>query len=400
MPQRTIAFGIMAASLAGSGTVSPGTLLPPEPNLCRKLCAASETLGIDVYVFSPDSFDPESGTLIGCRLDKSNGSWQPSRVPLPDVVYDRSFPKSADNRRRCSAALGAIYERKRHERINGKLPSKLRVYDCLRGYSSIAPYLPATAAYRHIDQLESILPDLPRGAVLKPASGMQGRGFLHVEAPHSETGELILRGRTKNNLSFKEVFRGFASLGQWLQSFMGSSPFLVQPYLPLRTADDRPYDIRVLLQKDERGQWQVSGSAARLGRPESLTSNLHGGGSAKPAADTLAASFMRTKAEHLLGKIHTISGQTAALLEENFGRFGELAFDFGLEPSGKLWLLEVNAKPGRDAFRQTGDLAAATLSVTRLLQYARYLTNRSGTALTTTGDPASRLSRPQSTNRP
>lgn len=400
MPQRTIAFGIMAASLAGNGTVSPGTLIPPEPNLCRKLCAASKALGIDVYVFSPDSFDSESGTLIGCRLEGENGSWKPSRVPLPDVVYDRSFPKSADNRRRCAAALSAINERKHHERINGRLPSKLRVYDCLRGYSSIAPYLPATAPYRHINQLEQIWPDLPRGAVLKPAAGMQGRGFLHIEAPQSETFELIVRGRSRNNVSFKEVFRSFPALGQWLHSFMGSSPFLIQPYLPLRTEDNRPYDIRVLLQKDEGGSWQVSGTAARIGRPESLTSNLHGGGSARSAGDTLAASFMRTKAEHLLGKIHTISGQTAALLEENFGRFGELAFDFGLEPSGKLWLLEVNAKPGRDAFRQTGDRAAATISVTRLLQYARYLTNRGGKALTTTDDPSFRLSRPQSKNRP
>lgn len=398
MPQRTIALGIMAASLAGSGTVSPGTLLPPEPNLCRNLSAASAALGIDVYVFSPDSYDPASGTLIGCRLE--GGSWQPSRVPLPDVVYDRSFPKSADSRRRCAAALSALGERKRHERINGRLPSKLRVYDCLRGYSSIAPYLPATAPYRNISQLEYLLPDLPRGAVLKPAAGMQGRGFLHIEAPYSSSTELIVRGRTRNNVSFKQAFRSFPALEQWLQSFMGSSPFLIQPYLPLRTADDRPYDIRVLLQKDEKGQWQVSGSAARLGQPESLTSNLHGGGSAQPAADTLAASFMRTKAEHLLAKIHTISGQTAVLLEENFGRFGELAFDFGLEPSGKLWLLEVNAKPGRDAFRQTGDRAAATLSITRLLQYARYLTNRGGKALTTADESASRLSRPQSKNRP
>ncbi|MHA6485234.1 YheC/YheD family endospore coat-associated protein [Paenibacillus sp. strain BS8-2] len=398
MPQRTIALGIMAASLAGNKATAPGTIIPPEPNLCRNMSTASAALGIDVFVFSPDSFDSASGTLIGCRLEE--GSWQPARVPLPDVVYDRSFPKSAHNRRRCAAALDAMSEWKHHERINGRLPSKLRVYDCLRSYSTIAPYLPTTAMYRNISQLEHQLLELPLGVVLKPAAGMQGRGFLHIDAPYAAENELIVRGRTRNNAPFKETFTSFDALGQWLQSFIGSSPFLIQPYLPLRTADDRPYDIRVLLQKDEKGLWQVSGSAARLGKTESMTSNLHGGGTAKPAEETLAASFMRSKAEHLLSKIHTISAQTAVLLEENFGRFGELAFDFGLEPSGKLWLLEVNAKPGRDSFRQSGDRAAAEMSITRLLQYARYLSQRNAKTLTTTSETARHLSHPLPKNRP
>lgn len=386
MPQRTIAFGILAATLKGAGPETPGNIMPPEPKLGRRLSAASAPLGIDVYVFSPDGFDPASGVLVGCKFE--HGAWKLRPVPLPDVVYDRSFPKSVDSRRRCAAVLTALSERKPHERVNGKLPSKLRVYDSLRGYSAIAPYLPSTAPYRTIDQLEQMLPDLPRGAVLKPAAGMQGRGFLHIEAPSLSPGELHVRGRTRNNVPFKETFRSFKALGAWLQAFMGSSPFLVQPYLPLRSADDRPYDIRILLQKDEGGVWQVSGSAARLGSPDSLTSNLHGGGVAEPAAAALETNFTPSKAEHLLRKIHAISRQTAILLEESFGRFGELAFDFGLEPSGKLWLLEVNAKPGREAFQQTGDRAAAKLSITRLLQYARYLTNRDAKVFTAAGESA------------
>ncbi|MDQ6422348.1 YheC/YheD family protein [Paenibacillus sp. LHD-117] len=399
MPQRTIAFGIMAAALKGASQFAPGAVLPPEPRLSRNLSAAAASLGIDVYVFSPDGFDPDTGKLAGCKFEQ--GGWKLALVPLPDVVYDRSFPKSADSQRRCAAALSGMSEWKHHERINGRLPSKLQVYDCLRGRSAIAPYLPQTAHYRTVAQLEEILPELPQGAVLKPAAGMQGRGFLHIEASPWTPGELTVFGRTRNNVPFKETFRSFAALGAWLQSFMGSSPFLVQPYLPLRSADDRPYDIRVLLQKDERGTWQVSGSAARLGSPDSLTSNLHGGGVAEPAADTLAANFMPTKAEHLLKKIHAISGQTALLLEESFGRFGELAFDFGLEPSGKLWLLEVNAKPGRESFHLTGDQKAAKLSIIRLLQYARYLTNRNAPTFPKAGESASdRLSRPESKHRP
>jgi len=62
----------------------------------------------------------------------------------------------------------------------------------------------------------------------------------------------------------------------------------------------------------------------------------------------------------------------AEAAESSFGRFAELGLDFGVEPDGRLWLLEMNSRPGREAFAGFAGGTART-AVERPLLYARLL---------------------------
>ena len=57
----------------------------------------------------------------------------------------------------------------------------------------------------------------------------------------------------------------------------------------------------------------------------------------------------------IIQTIRDLSAQLPSLLEEGFGRLGELGIDFGVDTKGRVWILEVNSKPGRRAFTLTGD---------------------------------------------
>ncbi|MCR2802550.1 YheC/YheD family endospore coat-associated protein [Paenibacillus soyae] len=345
---------------------------PSEPRLCRELLSASIAMGMQAYVFTAADYNPRTQTLFGSRY--ADGAWERQPVPLPDVVYDRSFCRSAEERRSAAITLARMGEQRRFQFLNGKLPGKLTIYQALLEDDALAPYLPRTTPYT-ADALRNRLPERKSGLVLKPAAGMQGRGLVHISLA-ALSGELLARGRTGSNRRFSRSFAEITELSGWLKPFMRGSAFLIQPYLVLRDIENRPFDIRVLLQKDGSGAWKLTGMAARRGESGSLTSNLHGGGAAISAGRLLETNFGKPEAERLYRKIHTICGHTAKRLEDSFGRFGELAFDFGIEPSGKLWLLEANSKPGRDAFRQIGDDSAMKLSIERPLRYASYLTNR------------------------
>lgn len=364
----TVVFGILASPPERANESS----IPPEPRLCRELCLASRALVADAYVFSANDYDPRTHTLYGSRF--VDGAWVRQPVPLPDIIYDRSFCRSLEHRMSTAIALSAMQEQRRFQFLNGKLPGKLTIYQALQEDEALAPYLPRTTVYTE-DGLLQRLQNGSAGLILKPTAGMQGRGLVHIARDPREN-KLLASGRTRSNRMFTRAFAGITELSAWLKRFMRGSAFLIQPYLRLRDSENRPFDIRVLLQKDGSGTWKLTGMAARRGQPGSLTSNLHGGGSAISAHRFLDANFGKPEAERLCRKIHTISGHTAKRLEDSFGRFGELAFDFGIEPSGKLWLLEANAKPGRDAFRQIGDEAALKLSIERPLRYASYLTGR------------------------
>ncbi|WP_165861122.1 YheC/YheD family protein [Paenibacillus paeoniae] len=359
------------------------SMTPPEPRLCRDLSEASSRFSFQTYVFSSEDYDHHTGMLLGWRWQ--NGAWVRQSMPLPDIVYDRTFFHSKRDRLQCEEALSAIHARKAHQRINGSLPSKPIVYTRLAEDDTLARHIPPTTRYV-TEELASFLASHGGKALIKPAAGMQGRGVILIrQSLWDDT--VAVKGRTRDNRSFERIFPNLVELKKRLARFMGNSPFLLQPYLNLRDDKERPYDIRALLQKNGEGKWRLTGTAARIGRSGSLTSNLHGGGEVSDSCTLLSANFGKPMAERLLRKIHTISGHTAIRLEHGFGRFGELAMDFGIEPDGSIWLLEVNSKPGREAFRQTAPLTAYTASIERPIHYARYLKDRLSPTFTASESP-------------
>ncbi|MBH5317250.1 YheC/YheD family protein [Paenibacillus sp. GSMTC-2017] len=381
MSLKIIYFGIMNASTSDdTHSAIEYECILSEPRLCKELSIAAKSLDIDVYVFSAKDYNQKTGLLHGYRLiDKS---WKRQQVPLPDIVYDRCFYRSAEDRRESATALTDMNARKNHKLLNSRLPSKFRVYEALCDDIVLHSHLPPTNRYQTFNQLLDAINRYSKGIILKPAAGMQGRGIVHISSERFKN-QFLVSGRTRNNRHFSISFQNITFLEKWLDRFIGGSSFLFQPYLPLSDSTNRPFDIRVLLQKDADGKWKRTGSAARLGQKMCLTSNLHGGGHAEAAHSFLSNYFGTNLAERLLRNIHTISGHTAKCIEKNFGRFGELAFDLGIESNGNIWLIEVNAKPGRDSFRLINDKKAQQLSIERPLRYARYLTNRVSPTLIT-----------------
>ena len=369
------AFGIMAATIrqcpAGKGSLMKTVL--PEPQLCRDMAeqARKLNLNMDVYVFALDDYDSSTQTLLGYRPEHSG--WRRSSVPLPDIIYDRCFFTRPADRQRYRTALAELGEAKRYQLLNGRLPSKLQVYNALRSCSALKRCLPRTIVYRSAQQLLEISDYYTDGVIAKPAAGMQGRGVLHIYR-EKQNHSIHIQGRSLRNHSFLLELQSASQLERWLRRATANRSYLIQPCLKLTGNDGRPFDVRALWQKDGNGRWRSSGTAVRCGQAGSITSNLHGGGDAESAQSALSSKFGKLESERLLEQIHTICWQSAIRLEEQFGRFAELAFDFGIEPDGKVWLLEVNSKPGRTAFRLAEDKAAQIHSIERPLLYAQYLT--------------------------
>lgn len=345
----------------------------PEQSFIKELCEAADFFAIDSFVFSPSEFNPHTGILYGFRYKQNR--WVQERCELPDVIYDRCYYTHNDERRACLTALASIAARKPYVTLNGGLPSKWKVYLALTSYPRIAPLLPATETFIHPEQLRSLLHSYDKGLILKPASGMQGKGVLYIRRYHL-TPQWTATGRTRNNRLFEQTFDDFSSLERWIKKFIGSASYIVQPYLELSGTDNKPFDVRALLQKNDKGRWSVTGTAVRVGQQGSLTSNLHGGGSALNTLEFLTRKFGTAYAEKLIDQINELSIHTAEKLENSFGRLAELGFDFGIEPDGRLWLLEVNSKPGRSSFRLLGNREAEQRSIEQPLRYAILLSRR------------------------
>ncbi|MNJ32520.1 hypothetical protein D3C77_271860 [compost metagenome] len=68
-----------------------------------------------------------------------------------------------------------------------------------------------------------------------------------------------------------------------------------------------------------------------------------------------------------------LSLDIAATLEANYGALCELALDLAIDPSGSVYVLEVNPKPAREVFIQSGDSDAYRTAIVRPLEYALWM---------------------------
>lgn len=366
-------LAIVIASVKHPTTDSHAAPLLPEPAFYRELCSAGKALGVDVYVITAECLQAQSKLLYGYRWIGSR--FEKQRVPFPELIYDRCFFANASERSDCRRLLRLLAAIQPFRRLNGLLPAKLDVYDWLKEDQQLSQHLPLTLPLETEEQINELITHYPAGIVLKPSAGMQGRGIIHLKLRALDSA-IQIKGRTRRNHSFALTFEDYQNFEHWVARFIHRSSYIIQPYLELSGEDCKPFDIRALIQKDGRGIWSVSGIAARTGHASSLTSNLHGGGGAMPAASLLSAKYGKPKAERLLEQIHTISKQTAVRLESKYGRFAELGLDYGIDRSGLLWLLEANSKPGRSSFRTIGDPLAQRHSIERPLLYAALLSRR------------------------
>lgn len=354
-------LGIMTGRRHGNPPIA-------EPEFCSQLCRAAPLYNLEVLIFHPEGVANDGQSVSGYTWN--DGQWQPVLASPPDILYNRCLYSSKQEKRAAAAALSAL---SRSLPWSRGLPDKWNVYEILRRSRIAAELLPETRRYTGSEALGTMLAEREYGVFLKPRSGSHGKGTIHaMRLSNMEGGGICLRGRDEANAPFQLKFRTSDEGQRWIHEFIGTRRYIIQPYLHLTGRGGQPFDVRVLMQKNGRGLWSLTGMAVRLGSQGSLTSNLHGGGTAVPALPFLNAEY-GTTGKDLLKELTSASALLPPLLEESCGRLGELGLDFGIDGGGRIYLLEANSKPGRTVFRLTGDRRAAKLAAENPLRYARHL---------------------------
>lgn len=187
----------------------------------------------------------------------------------------------------------------------------------------------------------------------------------------------LVQGRRLNRkiIPAQKIHR--SRLNAFLLTWKGRGSYLAQQGIQIKLPTGRVHDYRMLVQKNGQGQWEVTGGAGRIGPERSVTSNLHGGGKAVPMNTLLAQlTSSEEKRSEIRRTAERLSLETAAYLEQSYGALCELALDLAIEKSGRIYILEVNPKPAREVFIQTGDTDAYRRAIIKPLEYALWMHKR------------------------
>ena len=81
---------------------------PPiaEPDFYSQLCRAAPQYNLSVLVFHPDGVAADGKSITGYTW--TDGNWQSTTSPPPDIVYNRCFYASWKEKKEASIALFAL----------------------------------------------------------------------------------------------------------------------------------------------------------------------------------------------------------------------------------------------------------------------------------------------------
>lgn len=338
-----------------------------EPGFLRLLVKEGTEMGAEVFLFGPQDVHVAERKIRG--YVPAQTGWKSKWYNWPDIVIDRyryyPVPKHS---------LYLPFRKQNWFRYaNNRFSNKFRVHQVLEQDPKLSRWLPQTLPYSR----ENLISMLKRHGIiyLKPTNGTGGRSILRVER---RQGGYLLQGRTKEqgkrNVKLSTLSALCKKLEYWMEHEKnGNEQFFLQQGLQLSLVPDRTVDARLLVQKDGSGQWRLTGMGIRIGPRSSSTSNLHGGGTATSAAAFLSERFGQEEAERIILECKQLAIQTVTRIEEHYGPMMEFGFDLGIDVQGRVWIIEINPKPGREIFRQLGQKQRYRQAVQRPLEYALYL---------------------------
>jgi hypothetical protein len=145
--------------------------------------------------------------------------------------------------------------------------------------------------------------------------------------------------------------------------------YIVQQGISLASFNQRPFDLRVLVQKDQKGEWGLTGIGARVAGKRSITTHVPRGGSIDEPEKLLTATFGGDTALRTIQLARLAALAIARQIEKASGHIlGEMSMDLGVDSSGQIWFFEANSRPMK--FDEP-DIRKKSLE--RIIQYSQFL---------------------------
>ncbi|MFD0672184.1 YheC/YheD family protein [Cohnella sp. GCM10027633] len=153
----------------------------------------------------------------------------------------------------------------------------------------------------------------------------------------------------------KSYYGSFDSLYARLGNRAGGRSYLLQKGIRLAKTGGRPFDIRVMVQKSNEGDWVSTAMFAKIGRPGKIATNYNQGGKIGRLRSTLrGAGYGNGRIDKKEAELKRLGRSVGRLFDRRISGFKELGLDVALDGTGRSWILEVNTRPQYYPLRRLG----------------------------------------------
>lgn len=248
-----------------------------------------------------------------------------------------------------------------------RVASKWAKTEAILQNDSLAPYIPETRKYDMLS-LDEML-GLYETVYIKPDHGTYGSGVMRADrksvsftpgqAAKEEKADNADSNRTTLYiLRYGTLARAFHTLDELHRAIterIGDRLYLIQKGIDLLHYHKRPFDLRVLVQKNPAHVWETTGLLGRAAAPQKIVTNYHNGGKILTIEEALSEHFTGKDRPDFINRLKDLGVHIGRQLETAYPGLKEIGLDVAVDTHHDIWILEVNTLPSLVVFKMFKD---------------------------------------------
>ncbi|WP_423801198.1 YheC/YheD family protein [Neobacillus sp. SAB-20_R2A] len=321
--------------------------------------AGAKMYSINLCYFRWEDIQPGQ-TIIKAYVKYESG-YQLCTLETPKVIFNRTMTSSLKVRRKIKALTSEgrqIFNSYIRDR-------KYFIHTILMKNPDLVPHLPETLIATN-DSIHNMMKKYDE-LIIKPSNDYLGRGIMKLQKTCNNQWSLIYNTANETRkIDFEYEFPDV------LLHSINSRAYLVQKRIPLDTHEGNPFDIRVHVQRDETGDWNITGMLVRVAPKHGFLTNVGQGGTSYTLEDIVDLA----KRIEVQQAISSLSLKVAECLTGNLPHLADIGLDIGLTKEGSPYFIECNFRPHRYIFLGADMVDERQLTHTRPIGYARFLLDK------------------------
>ena len=303
---------------------------------------------------------PGQGLVPAYVKDKKN-NYVKKLVPQPKVIHNRAIFRTKRHNKKIQHLMdsGIVIFNKRNRY------SKLEIHELLSLKKEFLPHLPWTRKANTKNILKML--KYCNAVIVKPEKGGLGNGVMLISKIKDQYRWVY---RNRRSGKYERIFFE-KELPTELVKLLSKRSYLVQERISLALYQGSPFDLRVSVQRNGSGRWQVTGMIGKVASNGNYVTNIAMGGKAYPL-DILMEEKKFNKAK-VYKEIMNFSIKAAKWLSSQIDGLADLGFDIGLTEEGFPMFIECNARDHRITFRDANLNSVWKATHTTPMAYANYL---------------------------
>lgn len=327
---------------------------------------AAKSFGLIPCFFSLKAIDMHTQTVAAYLKEEQSETYVKKQIAIPRIIHNRAMLLRKQSHRMIDRLIqqGCIVFNHRTRY------SKLKIHKLLNHHNEIKRHLPVTA--RATERSIRTFMKRHHSLILKPNSGSVGLGILKLEKRGRRW--MLTYPKTKyGDRMGKIIVR--KRLPAWLLKRIRKRSYIVQETIPLATFDGQPFDLRVSVQRNMFGEWQVTGIVGKVAAKSKFVTNIAQGGKVLSLPELLS-KHPTLHVETVTTDLIKLSTEIAEELSRHLPHLADLGLDIGIDEAGTPYFIECNCRDLRISFKKGKMLETWESAFENPIGYASFLSKQ------------------------